>query len=74
MKRKITLSNLKASRIDNAGVKLNYKGFEILIYKDFNGYFVYRCNEEPNISGTHYKRLIDVKNDIREEVKEVAND
>ena len=72
MKRKITLSNLKASLIDFAGVQINYKGFDILIYKDFNGYFVYRCDEEPRISGNHYKSLVDVKNDIREEVEEVA--
>ena len=65
--RKVSLTNLKKKDIDKYGITVVYKGYEIIIYKDFNGYITYKCYENPNISGNHYTSIESVKRDIREE-------
>ena len=66
------LSELKASQISKDFERVcKYKGLTFLIWKDFNGYYCFKCQEKPNeifLNGSHYKSLSDIKNDLREEL------
>jgi hypothetical protein len=65
--RKVSLTNLRKKDISEYAITVIYKGYKIIMYKDFNGYITYKCHENPNISGNHYSSIESVIRDIREE-------
>lgn len=66
------LSELKADQISKSYERVcKYKGLTFLIWKDFNGYYCFKCQEKPDeifLNGNHYTSLSDIKNTLREEL------
>lgn len=69
MKKIKTLNDIKIRHIDEIGRTISYKGHEVYLWKDnYNGSLNYMFLENREIKGTHYYKLRDLKNDIREVV------
>lgn len=68
------LVELKANQVSKDYQRpCKYKGLTFLLWKDFDGYYCFKCQEKPEelfLNGNHYTSLSDIKRTLREELSE----